>query len=94
VSDTTVIRERFTLDDRTFTVLAEPWYDATSGEWVGRFLYLPLDRSLPHPVSTGAVKRATQRDDVVRQLGATVDRELARALRHLVPRRTRRARVR
>jgi hypothetical protein len=45
-------------------------------------------------VSTGAVKRATQRDDVVRQLGATVDRELARALRHLVPRRTRRTRVR
>lgn len=83
MSDTAVIRDRFTLDDRTFTVLAEPWYDDASGEWKGRFLYVPLDRSLPRTVSTGAVKSATQRDDVVRQLAAVQDRELARALRAL-----------
>jgi hypothetical protein len=34
-------------------------------------------------VSTGAVTSATQRDDVVRQLAAVQDRELARALRAL-----------
>jgi len=83
VSDTAVIRERFTLDDRTFTVLAEPAYDPETGEWTGRFLYVPLDHSLPRIVATGPVKRAKQRDEVVRQLAAAVDRELARAFRAL-----------
>lgn len=79
MSDTLVVRERFSLDDRTFTVLAEPSYDAASGEWTGRFLYVPLDHSLPRIVATGPLKRAKQRDEVVRQLGAVVDRELVRA---------------
>ena len=83
MSDTRVVRERFSIDDRTFTVLAEPVYDAASGEWTGRFLFMPLDHSLPRVVATGPVKRAKQRDEVVRQLGAVVDRELTRAFKSI-----------
>lgn len=79
MSDSVVLRERLALGDRTFTVLAEPWYDAASDEWKGRYLYVPLDRSLATPVASTAVKRARKRDDLVRQLGAASDRELARA---------------
>ena len=81
MSDTLLLRERFALDDRTFTVLAEPWYDAASAEWKGRFLFVPLDRSLPRSIASGATRRAKRRDDLVRQLGDISDRELARALR-------------
>jgi hypothetical protein len=42
-------------------------------------VYVPLDRSLATPVASTAVKRARKRDDLVRQLGAASDRELARA---------------
>ena len=79
MSDSVVLRERLALGDRTFTVLAEPWYDATSDEWKGRYLYVPLDRSLASPVASTAVKRARKRDDLVRQLGAATDRELTKA---------------
>ena len=75
----TVLRERLALGDRTFTVLAEPWYDSASDEWKGRYLYVPLDRSLATPVASTAVKRARKRDDLVRQLGAATDRELTKA---------------
>jgi hypothetical protein len=81
VTETLLLRERFALDDRTFTVLAEPWYDAESAEWKGRFLFVPLDRSLPRSVASGAIRRARRRDDLVRELGDVSDRELARALR-------------
>ncbi|HEX5437899.1 MAG TPA: hypothetical protein VFW98_12115 [Gemmatimonadaceae bacterium] len=76
-----VIRGWLAVDDRTFTVLGEPWYDPPSGEWKGRFLYVPLDRSLPQTVGTHAVRHARQRDEVVRQLSAASDRELAQAFR-------------
>lgn len=79
MSDSLVLRERLALGDRTFTVLAEPWYDAASDEWKGRYLYVPLDRSLAAPVASTAVKRARKRDDLVRQLGSASDRELTRA---------------
>jgi hypothetical protein len=81
VSDTLVVRERFSLDDRTFTVLAESWFDAESSEWRGRLLYIPLDRSLARGVASGAVKRSRRRDDLVRQLGVVTDRDIAKAFR-------------
>lgn len=84
MSDSVVLRERLTVGDRTFTVLAEPWYDAASDEWKGRYLYVPLDRSLATPVASTAVKRARKRDDLVRQLGSASDRELTKAFK-LIP---------
>lgn len=79
VSDSVVLRDRLALGDRTFTVLAEPWYDAASDEWKGRYLYVPLDRSLATPVASTAVRRSRKRDELVRQLGAATDRELTKA---------------
>lgn len=79
VSDSVVLRDRLAVGDRTFTVLAEPWYDAVSDEWKGRYLYVPLDRSLATPVASIAVRRSRKRDELVRQLGAATDRELTKA---------------
>jgi hypothetical protein len=84
MSDSVVLRERLALGDRTFTVLAASWYDAASDEWKGRYLYVPLDRSLATPVASTAVKRARKRDDLVRQLGAATDRELEKAFKAIV----------
>ena len=78
-----MLRDRLALGDRTFTVLAEPWYDAASDEWKGRYLYVPLDRSLATPLASAAVKHARKRDDLVRQLGSASDRELARAFKSI-----------
>jgi hypothetical protein len=83
VADTLIIRERLALGDRTFTVLAEPWYDQAADEWRGRFLFVPLDRSLPRGVSSPPAKRARRRDDLVQQLGAVSDAELERAFRSI-----------
>ena len=83
MSDKFVLRERLALGDRTFTVLAEPWYDAASDEWKGRYLYVPLDRSLATAVASTAAKRARKRDDLVRQLGAASDRELTRTFKSI-----------
>lgn len=79
MSDALVLRPRFALDDRTFTVLAEPWYDAEAEVWNGRLLFIPLDRSLPGSVSTGPLKRTPRRDVLVRWFGQVTDRDLARA---------------
>ncbi len=92
MSESVVLREQLTLGDRTFTVLAEPWYDATSDEWKGRYIYVPLDRSLPASVVSAAVKRARKRDDLVRRLGAATERELAVAYQAIAMPGARRAR--
>jgi hypothetical protein len=92
LADTLVVRERLAVGDRTFTVVAEPWYDAAADEWKGRFLFIPLDRSLPRSVSSAPAMRARRRDDLVRMLGAASDAELARAFRAItlpLPRRRR-----
>jgi len=83
VSDTLLVRRRLSVDDRTFTVLAEPWYDGATTEWKVRLLFLPLDRSLPRAASTGAVKRSRRRDDLLRLLERLEDREVVRAFRGL-----------
>ena len=49
MADTLLVRGRLALDDRTFTVLAESWYDAHAAEWKGQFLFVTLDRWLPLP---------------------------------------------
>jgi hypothetical protein len=92
VSDGILIRRRFAIGDRAFTVLGEPWFDTAKGEWKGRFLFVPLDRSLPRGVASEAVVRAGRRDELVRQLGEVSDRELVKAFRGIalpLPRRPR-----
>jgi hypothetical protein len=85
VKDTLLLRDKLAVDDRTFTVLAEPWYDAEVKEWRGRFLYLALDNSLDTIVTSAPVRRARRRDDLVALLEKSSDRELARALRAVMP---------
>jgi hypothetical protein len=84
VSGTLVLRESFALDDRTFAVIAEPWYDVEAGDWKGRLLYIPLDHSFPRSLSTGPIRRSRRRDELVRRLGEASDQELARALRSIL----------
>lgn len=76
-----IVRFRYALDDRTFMVLAEPWYDAIAREWKGRLLFVPLDRSERATLSTGALRMAVSRDAILAWLRKVSDRRLARALR-------------
>lgn len=87
-----VLRQRFAIDDRTFAVLAEPWYDAAAASWRARLLFLPLDRSLPRSVMSDPVQRASGRDELLQRLARTTDRELVRIFRTIalpLPRRPR-----
>ncbi len=87
-----VLRERFNLDDRAFTVLADPWFDDGDAEWKGRLLFLPLDRSMPAAVGTGPIHRSTRRDDVVEWLRSLPDPVIARSLRTITSSTRRRGR--
>ena len=91
MNDTLLLRDQFNVDDRTFTVLAEPWYDAGGKEWRARYLYLPIDRSLPEIVYSTPVKHARRRDDLIAMLEKSSDRDLTKALRAALPAPLRRA---
>jgi hypothetical protein len=60
-------------------------------EWRGRYLYMPIDHSGTEMVSSGPVKRARRRDDLLQLLQKSTDRELSRALRAALPASLRRA---
>ncbi len=83
MTETVVLRERFHVADRTFAVLGEPWFDPKDEGWKGRLLFLPLDRSVPRALSTGPVKRARHRVDLLAALQRMGDRDLRRAFRAL-----------
>ena len=78
-----LLRPRFQLDDRTFTVLALPWYDAANDEWAPQLIFVPIDRSLPRSVSTLLPRRSHRRDEVLASLKRVSDRVIVRALRAL-----------
>ena len=87
-----LLRRRFAIGDRAFTVLGDPSFDDESGEWSARLLFVPLDHSLPRSVVSEPLARARKRDDVVRELESVTDRAIAGAFRSIVlplPRRTR-----
>ena len=87
-----LLRRRFVIGDRAFSVLGDPWFDATRGEWSARLLFVPLDHSLARSVVSEPLARGRKRDDIVRQLAAASDRAIVRAFRAMVlplPRRTR-----
>lgn len=80
-----MLREQFALDDRTFTVLGEPWFDGATRRWRGRYLFLPIDRSLPGIVQCDSTRHSSRRDELVGWLRKSTDRELTRALRATLP---------
>lgn len=76
-----IVRKRMVLAQRTFTVLGDAWFDRAVVEWRARVVFVPLDRSLPRPVASAPLRRGRRRDDVVRQLDALSDADLAKAFR-------------
>jgi hypothetical protein len=87
-----LLRRRFAIGDRAFTVLGDPRFDATSGEWTARLLFVPLDHSLSRSVVSEPLARGHKRDDLVSHLATVSDRAIMRAFRSLVlplPRRAR-----
>ncbi|HET7620311.1 MAG TPA: hypothetical protein VFK39_00285 [Gemmatimonadaceae bacterium] len=87
-----LLRRRFAVGDRAFTVLGEPSFDDRNGEWIVRLLFVPLDHSLPRSVLSEPLAHARKRDDVMRELESVTDRAIAGAFRSIVlplPRRTR-----
>ncbi len=87
-----LLRRRFAIGDRTFTVLGEPSFDDRSGDWSARLIFVPLDHSLPRSVVSEPLARARKRDEVVHALEGVSDRGIVGAFRSIVlplPRRTR-----
>ncbi|HEU6451371.1 MAG TPA: hypothetical protein VFT57_08110 [Gemmatimonadaceae bacterium] len=87
-----LLRRRFAIGDRAFTVLGEPSFDDRSGDWSARLVFIPLDHSLPRSVVSEPLARARKRDEVVHALEGVTDRAIVGAFRSLVlplPRRTR-----
>jgi hypothetical protein len=87
-----LLRRRFAIGDRAFTVLGESIFDERSGEWNARLLFVPLDHSLPRGVASEPLARARRRDEVERKLRGVSDRAIVGAFRSIVlplPRRTR-----
>ncbi len=87
-----LLRRRFAIGDRAFTVLGESSFDDGSGEWNAHLLFVPLDHSLPRGVVSGPLARSRGRDDVVRKLQGVSDRAIVGAFRSIVlplPRRSR-----
>lgn len=90
-----LLRRRFSIADRVFTVLGEPCFDRAAGEWSALLIFVPLDRSLARSVAwEGPLRgRGGGRDEVVRKLSAVSDRALVRVFRSIVLPLPRRARV-
>jgi hypothetical protein len=76
-----LVRERFDLDDRAYTVMADPAFDAAKGMWQATLVFLSLDRSFSAPLSSAPVSSAVRRDDLLAAIRKLEDGEIAVALR-------------
>lgn len=76
-----LVRERFDLDDRAYTVMADPGFDAGKGVWRATLVFLSLDRSFSRPLSSAPVSSAVRRDDLLEAIRGLEDGEIAAALR-------------
>ena len=76
-----LVRERFDLDDRAYTVMADPAFDAAGKTWRATLVFLSLDRSFSTPLSSAAVRSAVRRDDLLAAIRQLADDDIAAALR-------------
>ena len=76
-----LVRERFDLDDRAYTVMADPAFDAGKGVWRATLVFLSLDRSFSTPLRSAPVKSAVRRDDLLQGIRGLDEQEIAAALR-------------
>ena len=76
-----LVRDRFDLDDRAYTVMADPGFNASKGVWQATLVFLSLDRSFSTPLSSAPVTTAVRRDDLLSAIRALEDEQIAAALR-------------
>jgi hypothetical protein len=76
-----LVRERFDLDDRAYTVMADPAFDVAKGQWQATLVFLSLDRSFSTPVVSAPVSSAVRRDDLLEAIRGLQDAAIAAALR-------------
>ncbi len=76
-----LVRDRFDLDDRAYTVMADPGFDAAKGVWQATLVFLSLDRSFSTPLSSAPVSSAVRRDDLLAAIRGLEDGDIAAALR-------------
>ena len=76
-----LVRDRFDLDDRAYTVMADPGFDATKGMWQATLVFLSLDRSFSTPLRSGPVSSSVRRDDLLSAIHKLDDEVIAAALR-------------
>ena len=76
-----LVRGRFDLDDRAYTVMADPAFDAAKGVWRATLVFLSLDRSFSTPLSSAPVTSSVRRDDLLEAIRTLEDSEIAAALR-------------
>ena len=76
-----LVRDRFDLDDRAYTVMADPAFEASKGVWQATLVFLSLDRSFSTPLSSASVRTAVRRDDLLAAIRELKDDEIAAALR-------------
>jgi hypothetical protein len=76
-----LVRGRFDLDDRSYTVMADPAFDAAKGLWRATLVLLSLDRSFSVPLRSAPVSSTVRRDDLLEAIREIEDKEIASALR-------------
>lgn len=76
-----LVRDRFDLDDRAYTVMADPAFDAAKGMWGATLVFLSLDRAFSTPLRSAAVSSALRRDDLLEAIRKLDDSDIAAALR-------------
>jgi hypothetical protein len=76
-----LVRERFDLDDRAYTVMADPAFDAAKGMWQATLVFLSLDRSFSTPLSSAPISASVRRDDLLAAIRELDDEKITAALR-------------
>ncbi len=76
-----LVRDRFDLDDRAYTVMANLAFDPRKGMWQATLVFLSLDRSFSTPLSSAPVSSSVRRDDLLQAIRELPDKEIAAALR-------------
>jgi hypothetical protein len=76
-----LVRERFDLDDRAYTVMADPAFNAAKGVWLVTLIFLSLDRSFSMPLRSAPVASHVRRDDLLETIRDIDTKEIVTALR-------------
>ena len=76
-----LVRDRFDLDDRAYTVMADPAFDAGQGVWRATLVFLSLDRSFSTPLRSAPIKSDIRRNNLLEAIDDLEDADIAAALR-------------